>query len=244
MDIYFPFDTMSRCPSCGNELKGGICLHCDSGNVFIKSDVSGGSQAKKNVIRDSIFVRSNVDLSTTINLYLDKEAEKSGFFQSLMRSLHIQPSFDENKRRNVWKLAVPSPDIGNKTLETLKETLRNEVQTLKIAHRKILAKIQVNENKKELLQEQIEKLRTTNPGSRELPHLENTVMAMEQYPEKAELLSREIDELTDHLHAVTAMQEEERFLKDAAQACGAVEKLLEDAVKVAAEAGAIVGGLE
>jgi len=244
MNISFPFDTMARCPSCGEELKGGICVYCDSGNVFIKSDVSGGNQAKKNVIRDSIFVRSNVDLSTTINLYVDKEAEKGEFFQSLVRALHIQPSFDENNQRNVWKLPVPSPDIGNRTLVILKKTLRNEIQALKMAHRKILARIQVNENKRELLTQTIEKLRTTNPDSRELPHLENTVCVMEQYPEKAELLSRKIQELTDHLHAVTAMQEEGRFLKDAAQASGAVEKLVGDAMKVASEAEEIMEELE
>ncbi len=68
--------SMERGPTCGEELNAEICVHCDSGNVFIKSNVQSGVREKRNVITNSIFIGSNVDLSTTIKLYVDDEAER------------------------------------------------------------------------------------------------------------------------------------------------------------------------
>ena len=225
-------------------MKGGICVYCDSGNVFIKSNVQGGARAEKNVIKDSIFVRSNVDLSTTINLYVDDEAAQGEFFQELMGQFNIQPLFDESQQRNVWKIPVSTPDIGELTLTNLKEGLRKEIQLLKMGQRKLLVKARANETKRKLLEGKVEKLKLENPTSRELPRLEGTVWALAQYEVKAGELQEKIDELTDQLHAVVAMREEERFLRDLEEACGAVEVLLGDAVRVIGEAEKILGEME
>ncbi|MCK4613969.1 MAG: hypothetical protein KAU14_04125 [Thermoplasmata archaeon] len=72
----------------------------------------------------------------------------------------------------------------------------------------------------------------------------DVVRLIEQHPVEADLLKEKIEELTDLLHSVTAMQEEERFLKDLGEACGAVERLLGGAVRIASEAEEIMEELK
>jgi len=208
-------------------------------------------------VSDSIVYRSEMNISgdvdlrdsivykPTINLHLDEKMMKRKFIRNFFGVVPFsQTQIRQEAQRTecsaggkmVWTLPVETPEIGNRTLVGIKVTIRKEIRTLKSAHRKFLAKIAVNESKKRLLEERIEKLKATIPASVELPHLENTIRIMERYPGKAELLNRKIDEMTDLLHAVTAVQEEERFSKDLKGTCAAAEGLLGSAVRVAGEA--------
>ena len=230
-------DTMASCPNCGKELKAGICLSCDSGNVFKRSSVTApaSSSGSGHVLKDNVFIRSDIDLSTTINLSVDEGTLKSGFLQTLLKQLNLQA--DELPREGgVWKIPVRSTEAGNRTLSGIKSALSSQLQELKAAHRKLLARDRVNQDRREAMKDRVELLRKNNPDSRELVPLEKTVQTLGQYRVKAVVVEKKIGELTDHLHAVTAMQEEAWFKKDLGEASSVVGQLVEDAVKVVAQA--------
>ncbi len=199
---------------------------------------------------DSVVHRSKIDIAgdltvedsiiyrPTINLLIDEKMMQSEFVRGFLGAVPFTQQAQQQPAdgRIAWTLPVENPDVGSRTLVGIKESIGKEIRTLKAARRRFLGKIEVNGPRKQLLEDRIEKLKATNPDSGELPRLENTVRTMEQYPENADLLNEKIDDLTDLLHSITAMQEEERFSRELADACASVEEILLEAVRVANEA--------
>ncbi|MCK4614595.1 MAG: hypothetical protein KAU14_07320 [Thermoplasmata archaeon] len=207
----------------------------------------GPSEVKDNIIHKSelnisgdVILADNIIYKSKINLHVPDNMMDNGLIRSFLDTIPFSQTPTQTEDHTVWTLPVGSPEMGDRTLVGIKEIIRKEIQTLKAAHRKLLARIAVNGNKKQMLKNEIEKLEAMKPGSIELPHLENVVRLIEQYPVEADLLNEKIENLTDLLHSVTAMQEERRFRKDLGGACGAVEQLLGDAVRIASEAEEIM----
>ena len=197
-------------------------------------DIVNMFRIPKNEIKDNVVVRSTIDQSTTLNIHLDKNWVETEFFKNLSNNINkILPSIKSYERlhRNRINIEISSKNYDMKIIPLIKNVLKEQINSLKAAHRKLFSNYEANKHRKTVLLERNSQIADKN--SFEYKDNLEIIKGIKTYNINAKIVQQRIDDFTGLLHRIASLEDKIELISDMKNILESVGEVLYGATKTA-----------